>query len=91
MNNIKISLASNKKISVYKRYVDRILFELDCCDSIVTDLSSVSDFISHFTPKRKKEILKLLSNLFDFHVNEQMLICDIAKKIRNKELQYSGL
>jgi len=81
----KICMESNKEIRTYRRFIDVILDELEHPEALVTDKSSIWDFIGLMDGKRKKEVLDRMSNRFGFEITQFILIVDIAKKMRKSE------
>jgi len=88
--NKKIELASTDNTDQYEREIGVILKLLGHPEALVTDESSVWDFLAHFggekeNEKFNKKMLNKISGRLGIDVNGNDLLIDIAKKIRESK------
>lgn len=88
LKNAKIEMASTDNVTKYQREITVILKILGHPEALVSDESSVWDFLSHFGDKEenKKYNQKLLDKIscrLAIDVKSGDLLINIAKRIRN--------
>lgn len=89
LKSAKIELAPTNEIDKYQREIKIILNILGHKEALVTDESSVWDFLAHFgsekeNKKYNKDILEKTSCRLLLDIKASDLLIDIAKRIRNK-------
>ena len=86
--NAKIEMASTDDVSKYQKEIRVILKILGHPEALVSDESSIWDFLSHFGSKEEnkeynQEMLEKISCRLALDIKPDDLLIDIAKRIRN--------
>lgn len=78
-----VHIAPQDRVTRLSEYIDQVLEILDHPLALVTDESSVGDFIDfdYIEEERQQEIVKL-SKKFGFEVTSDSLLVDIAEKLQ---------
>ena len=80
----KISFASSDRIDLYREEEDCVLRFLNHPEAMVTDLSTVGDFVMNYDDEEDSKELAELSKKLGFEVQLNTTLVDICEKLRNK-------
>jgi hypothetical protein len=88
-NKIEMVMAATIKVDQYTKEIKKILKILGHPDALVSDESTIWDFLSHFGNKKEnkkenKKILEKISCILALDIKESDFLIDIAKRIRNQ-------
>ena len=89
LKNAKIEMASTDDVEKYQKEIRVILKILGHPEALVSDESSVWDFLSHFGSKEEnkehnQEMLEKISCMLVLDIKSGDLLVDIAKRIRSQ-------
>ncbi len=84
ISKCKISFASSDKIDLYLEEADCVLRFLNHPEAMVTDLSTVGDFVMNYDDEEDVKQLEKLSKKLGFEVKLNTTLVDICEKLRNK-------